>query len=86
MNIERNDASISPASFAKSITVNTATGRPCRGIYIGVAGDYDFAVNATTWVAFKGCVAGSVIPVQAVGARDNSDESAPAAGEIVFLY
>lgn len=70
---------------ATSVTVNTAAQDPCRAVYIGVAGDYDFHVNGS-WVAFKGAVAGSVIPVRAIGARDNGDQSAPAAGEVVFLY
>lgn len=78
-------ALISPASSANGIAVNTNDRPLCRSIYIGVSGDYDFSFKGS-WVVCKGCVAGSILPFQATGARDNSDGSAPAAGEIVFLY
>lgn len=73
-----------PATIATSIATNATGQNPSRGIFIGVAGDYDFYVNGS-WVAFTGCVAGSVLPIVATGARDNGDQSSPAAGEIVFL-
>lgn len=75
-----------PATSWASITVNTVV-RTAKGVYIGVAGDYDFSFDgATTWVQFTGCAAGSVLPIAATAVRDASDDSAPAAGEIVFLY
>lgn len=76
---------IEPAKDAVAVTV--ATVQPtCRGVYIGVAGDYEFSFDgATTWISFLGCVAGSVLPIAASGARD-ADDSAPDAGDIVFLY
>ena len=45
---------------------------------------YEFYVNGS-WVHFKAVPAGTVLRVRATGARDQSDGSAPAAGEIVFL-
>lgn len=72
------------ASKAVSITVNTAAQAPCRAIFIGVAGNYDFHVDGG-WVLFSGCTAGSVLPVRAIGAR-HADDSAPDAGDILFLY
>lgn len=69
-----------------AVTVNTAVAT-ARGVYIGISDDYDFTADGTTtWVKFTGCVAGSVLPLAATGARKNSDSSAPAAGAIVFLY
>jgi hypothetical protein len=69
-----------------SVTVNTSLGS-CRGVYIGVAGDYDFSFDgAVTWVKFTGCAAGSVLPLNATAARHNSGGTAPDAGDIVFIY
>lgn len=79
------DYSIEPARSASNVTVATATINPSRAIYIGVAGNYDFYINGS-WVEFKNTAAGSVLPIRATGARDASDDSAPAAGEIVFLH
>lgn len=77
---------IEPAKSAVSVAVNTVQAT-ARAVYVGVAGDYDFAFDGTTtWIAFKGCAAGSILPLAATAARDNADGSAPAAGEIVFLY
>lgn len=77
---------IEPAKSALSITVNTV--KPtARAVYIGVSGNYDFSFDgAATWVEFTGCVVGSILPIAATAARDAADDSAPAAGEIVFLY
>jgi len=80
-----NNQSIEPAQGASSITVNTADRPRCKGVFIGVAGDYDFNFNGTDWIAFTGCVAGSVLPISVVGARHNSGGTAPDAGDIVFL-
>lgn len=73
-----------PASFAETISDNATTHTPSRGVYIGVAKDYDFNVGGA-WVGFKGTVAGSIIPIVAVGARVTSGSAAPTAGDIVFL-
>jgi hypothetical protein len=40
----------------------------------------------TDWVTFKGATAGTVIPIQVVGARKTAGSSAPDAGDVVFLY
>ena len=77
--------SLAPYVDANSVTVNTTVQDPCRAIYVGVAGNYEFYVN-NAWVHFKGATAGSIYKVSAEGARDQGDASAPAAGEIVFLY
>lgn len=77
---------IEPARSATSVTVNTVL-PTARAVYVGVAGNYDFSFDgATTWIEFQGCAAGSILPLAATAARDSSDDSAPAAGEIVFLY
>ena len=77
--------SLAPYIKAVSVEVATATKDPCRAIYVGVAGNYEFFVGGS-WIHFKGTTAGSVLKVCAEGARDQSDASAPAAGEILFLY
>ena len=77
--------SLAPYVKATSVAVNTTVQDPCRAIYVGVAGNYEFYVN-NEWVHFKGTTAGSIYKISAEGARDQSDASAPAAGEIVFLY
>lgn len=83
---------IDSAKYAVAITSNVATWTPPRGVYIGAAGDYDFAFltpNVQTptveWILFAGCVAGSILPISPCGARDG-DDSALEAGDIVFLY
>lgn len=73
-----------PGRKATSITNNNSTNAECRGIYIGAADNYDFYVGGS-WILFNGCVAGSVIPVQATGARHATGDTAPDAGDIVFL-
>ncbi len=77
--------SLAPYVKATSVEVATATLDPCRAIYVGVAGNYEFFVN-NEWIHFNGTTAGRVLKVSAEGARDQSDASAPAAGEIVVLY
>jgi len=71
-------------TIATSITANSTTASASSAIYVGVAGNYEFYVNGA-WVHFKAVPAGTVLRVMATGARDQSDGSAPAAGEIVFL-
>ena len=68
-----------------AVTVNTIL-PTCRGVYIGITGDYDFSTDASTWVKFTSCQAGSVLPLNASAARANSGGGAPATGAIVFLY
>lgn len=67
-------------------TVNTATFDRCRAVWIGTTQALDFCFDGTNWVAFKACQAGTVIPIQVVGARITSGTAAPAAGDVVFLY
>tara|TARA_B100000287_G_scaffold421329_1_gene461885 strand:+ start:680 stop:931 length:252 start_codon:yes stop_codon:yes gene_type:complete len=69
---------------ASSITTNATTQTKSSAIYVGVAGNYEFYVNGA-WVHFKAVPAGTVLNIEATGARDQSDGSACAAGEIVFL-
>ena len=68
--------SLAPYIKAVSVEVATTTLDPCRAVYCGVG----------SWVHFKAIPVGTVLKVCAEGARDQSDSSAPAAGEIVFLY
>lgn len=69
-----------------SITVNTANRPRCRGVWVGTAQSYDFSFDGTNWILFQGVAAGSLLPLQVVGARINSGSAAPSAGDIVFLY
>lgn len=75
-----------PADLAVSVTANTATSKRCRGVYIGTSQSLDFSFDGTNWVTFQGCIAGTVLPVQVVGARKTSGSAAPDAGDVVFLY
>lgn len=69
-----------------AVTVNTVL-PTCRGVYIGITGDYDFSFDgAVTWTKFTACQNGSVLPLNATAARANSGGGAPATGSIVFLY
>jgi len=77
--------SLAPYIKATSVTVNTTVQDPCRAVYCGVAGNYELYVDGS-WIHFKAIPAGTVLKVSAEGARDQGDASAPAAGEIVFLY
>lgn len=74
-----------------SITVSSAyvpsiSTPPCRGVYVGTSQDLDFTFDGSTWLGFKGCVAGSVLPIQVVGARKSSGQAAPTSGDVIFLY
>jgi hypothetical protein len=77
--------SLAPYIKAVSVEVATTTLDPCRAVYCGVAGNYELYV-ASSWIHFKAIPAGTVLKISAEGARDQGDASAPAAGEIVFLY
>lgn len=69
-----------------SITAATATADRCRGVWIGTTQSLDFSFDGTTWVLFQGATAGTLIPIQVVGARITSGSAAPNAGDVVFLY
>lgn len=71
---------------AVDITVATADRDRSRGVWIGTTQSLDFSFDGTTWVTFQGCSAGSLIPIQVVGARKTSGSAAPTAGDVVFLY
>jgi len=76
---------IDTQSKGVGITVVTATAEPCQAVYVGVAANYDFCFDGTNWIAFTGCIAGSLLPIQVKGARVSGGAS-PGAGAIVFLY
>lgn len=71
---------------ALSVTDANATHPRCRAVYIGTAQSLDFSLDGTTWVKFQNCVAGTILPIQVVGARKNAGSAAPDAGDVVFLY
>jgi len=77
---------LASASKGVSITVATADRDRCRGVWIGTTQSLDFSFDGTTWVTFQGATAGTVIPVQVVGARKTAAGAAPSAGDVVFLY
>ncbi len=76
---------VDPAYSGVSITDTATTHSKCRAVWIGTSQDLEFYMNGA-WVVFKGASAGSIIPVQATGARIDSGDAAPAAGDVVFLY
>ncbi len=69
-----------------SITAATADQDRCRGVWIGTTQSLDFSFDGTTWVLFQGATAGTVLPIQVVGARKTAGSAAPTAGDVVFLY
>lgn len=69
---------------ATSITDNASTHSPSRAVWIGTTQSIDFYINGN-WITFQGATAGSVIPIQALGARITAGSAAPNAGDIVFL-
>ena len=72
---------------AVSVTSNSITTYDrSRGVYIGVSQSLDFCFDGVNWVTFSGCVAGSVLPIQVIGARKTSGSASPTAGDVVFLY
>ena len=74
------------AQQAVSITDAAATHNRTRAVWIGTTQSLDFSFDGSTWVTFQGATAGTVIPVQIVGARVTSGAAAPSAGDVVFLY
>jgi len=79
------EGGVYPALTVESIQDTNTNHTICRGVYIGTAQDIDLYINEA-WVLFQGVIAGSILPVQATGARKNSDGEAPASGDIVFLH
>ena len=77
---------VAPAVDVSSITVATATATKCRAVWIGTTQSLDFSFDGTTWVTFQGATAGTILPIQVVGARKTAASAAPTAGDIVFLY
>lgn len=72
---------------AVSITDNATTHGNSRGVWIGTTQSIDlFVVQTQAWVTFQGATAGTVIPVQAAGARLTAGSASPNAGDVVFLY
>jgi len=74
-----------PGVGAIAVTVATATYPRSRGVDVCASGDYDFCFDGTTWVLFKGRVAGVLYPYEVYGVR-HADDSAPDAGDIVLIY
>jgi hypothetical protein len=70
---------------AVSITTNVTTQPLCRAIWIGTTQSDDFYINGA-WVTFQGATAGTLLPIQATGARITSGTANPNAGDVVFLY
>lgn len=70
------------------ITDANATHSKCRGVWIGTTQSYDFYFAGRTngWVTFKGCTAGTLLPLQVIGARITSGAASPASGDIAFVY
>ena len=81
-----NNSSTASAVGAVSITANTATASRCRGVWIGTAQSLDFCFDGVNWVTLQGPIAGTVLPIQVVGARKTAAGAAPDAGDVVFLY
>ena len=70
----------------QAITDNNLTHAKCRAVYIGVSQSLDLSYDGVNWVTFKGLVAGTVLPIQAVGVRVTSGGGAPNAGDVNFIY
>ena len=76
--------SVSPIASVTSITNNLTTNQECRGNYIGVGADYEIYVDGA-WTLFKNLSDGAIYPIRATGIR-HTDDSAPDAGDCLFLY
>lgn len=71
---------------AVSVVTSASTLDRSRAVFVGESSNYDFTFDGTNWIKFQGCVAGSMIPIQVLGARYNASGAAPSAGSIVFIY
>lgn len=80
------ESSMASGYIAASITDANANHGRCRGVWIGTTQSVDFSFDGANWTTFQGATAGTIVPVQVVGARITSGSAAPAAGDIVFLY
>lgn len=69
-----------------SVTTAVATRPRCRGVWIGTTQNLDFSFDGSTWLTFQAATAGTVIPIQVVGARITTGSASPAAGDVIFLY
>ena len=65
-------------------TAATITHPLSRGVFIGVAGNYDFYINGS-WVLFTAPAVGTILPIRVTGARDADDSNAEA-GDLLLLY
>ncbi len=68
------------------IIVNSADMTKCRAVWVGTTQSLDFSFDGSTWVCFQGATAGTIIPIQVVGARKTAGSAAPTTKDIVFLY
>lgn len=80
------DTSVSSGYNAATIVDTNVTHPRCRGVWIGTTQSLDFSFDGSTWVTFQGATAGTVIPLQVVGARITAGSASPNSGDIVFLY
>ena len=71
---------------AVAITDTAVTHDRCRGVWIGTTQSLDFSFDGTNWITFQGSTAGTVIPVEVIGARITSGAAAPNSGDVLFLY
>lgn len=71
---------------AVDITVATADRDRCRAVWIGTTQSLDFSFDGSTWVCFQGATAGTIIPIQVVGARKTAASAAPTTKDVVFIY
>lgn len=74
------------AQGGASITSNSATQIRSRGVWIGTTQSLDFSFDGTNWITLAGCTAGTLLPIQVVGARKTAAGASPSAGDVVFLY
>lgn len=86
MSIQVASNNVASAITFQGITDNALTHAKSRAVYIGVSQSLDFSYDGTSWVTFKGLVAGTVLPVQVVGVRLTAGSAAPAASDVVFIY
>jgi hypothetical protein len=74
------------AHYAAAVTSNAATQSRCRAVWIGTTQSLDFSFDGSTWVTFAGSTAGTILPIQVVGARITSGAANPGSNDVVFLY